>query len=787
MRKPVIKRLFSLIMCLAMFFTVVPAAMAAETVSSINVSVPSPAEGMIPVQAEEVSEEGFFYFIAWTDETGQLAGGERFRAGQTVRCYILAFAREGYEFENGAVIRINGSPAEMVLATPGRLQGYVEYRIFPLNLIATVTAPVDGALPEWNADADSEAFTVEVAGWYKAEESGAPESPMDRTETFQTGQIYYVDLAFRPVAGYTFPEEAPEATIDTLKAEFRNRQEDGGLVYRVKFTLPVGAAAVTVTPPAAGASPSEKGSVSGKNVVLSGGVVWLAGDTRMGAPDVFEAGTDYTCSVTLVSQDGAELADNMTVTINGNRAAAGGTMNGERTFRYTFSVPDCKAPTIKTAEQVNNGIKITWDPVPGVVRYAIYRQNGSEYQKVSERSGTSYIDTSPDSGKSNGYAIRCMNSAGKYVSPIGTVKAIVYYGLKAPTLTKPERTDNGLKLSWTEVPGAAKYAVYRRVGENGQWQRHTVVAGVSYLDRSVENGIRYYYTVRCLDDAGAIQSEESSVQTKEYFRLAGPVMTGAEKENKTIRVSWNAVKGAAKYAVYRKTDKDGEWVRYAITASTSYVDRKVENGGWYGYTVRCMDNSNRIISDYESTRARSYYDLNGPTIRTAARVEGGIRLTWDSIRGAAKYAVYRKTDGESTWTRHSVTTNTAYTDRNVENGVEYSYMIRCLDAAGTLISPERSARSVTYYRLAAPVITSVLWTNLGVRVTWNRVAGASRYFVMRKHGSDPWEPYSYTNETFFLDPEVTAGETYTYTVMCIGDGIEVISDYNRHGASIVLK
>ena len=55
-------------------------------------------------------------------------------------------------------------------------------------------------------------------------------------------------------------------------------------------------------------------------------------------------------------------------------------------------------------------------------------------------------------------------------------------------------------------------------------------------------------------------------------------------------------------------------------------------------------------------------------------------------------------DGESKYTRISVSTSTSYTDRSAVNGTYYYYRIWCMNASNTVIGEWSNARAITCNR-----------------------------------------------------------------------------------------
>ncbi|MGQ9710362.1 MAG: alpha amylase N-terminal ig-like domain-containing protein [Anaerolineae bacterium] len=71
----------------------------------------------------------------------------------------------------------------------------------------------------------------------------------------------------------------------------------------------------------------------------------------------------------------------------------------------------------------------------------------------------------------------------------------------APTLTATEGAGQ-VVLSWTSVPGAVRYHLYRSLLPGGGYTRIAEMTGTVYTDTAVVNGTWYYYRVAAVDGAG---------------------------------------------------------------------------------------------------------------------------------------------------------------------------------------------------------------------------------------------------------------------------------------------
>jgi len=181
------------------------------------------------------------------------------------------------------------------------------------------------------------------------------------------------------------------------------------------------------------------------------------------------------------------------------------TVSGANSYGYSSNTVSAKplplAPASpKAVSSSYNSIKISWAAVTGAAGYAIYRSNSSTgtYTKLVTLKTTSYINLALTTGQTYYYKIqayRTMNGKNTYgpSSNIAFAKAIPgtpgYF--KAATVS-----NTGIKISWSAVPGASGYTVYRVSSSSGDTEKLTNVKVTSYTDKAVIPGEIYLYTVK---------------------------------------------------------------------------------------------------------------------------------------------------------------------------------------------------------------------------------------------------------------------------------------------------
>ncbi|MCD8050543.1 MAG: S8 family serine peptidase [Clostridiales bacterium] len=197
------------------------------------------------------------------------------------------------------------------------------------------------------------------------------------------------------------------------------------------------------------------------------------------------------------------------------------------------------------------------------------------------------------------------------------------------------------------------------------------------------------------------------------------------------------------------------------------------------YTVAYSDNINIGTATVTVTGKGAYtgsvtttFSIRcaAPTLSSVTNTSSGVKVTWGKVSGATGYRVYRKADGETSWTAvKSSTTSTSYTDTTAKSGTVYSYTVRAyakVNGSNVWGSYDTSGKSIT--RLNAPTLSGVTNASSGITVTWTKVTGAQGYRIYRKAGSaSSWtavKTVSGGSTLSWTDTSVSNGTKYTYTV-----------------------
>ena len=307
----------------------------------------------------------------------------------------------------------------------------------------------------------------------------------------------------------------------------------------------------------------------------------------------------------------------------------------------------------------------------------------------------------------------------------------------APTITKAENVNGGIKVTWGAVAGAEQYRLYVYSESTGSWKKVTDTASTSATFNgisgiSLKSGTSYRFTVKCIRPA--VSSYDKTGKTITY--IAQPVLSSAANATSGVTVQWGKVTGAAKYRVFRKVSGASKWDKVTDTTSTSCTDTTSKSGTTYIYTVRCISGDGKSYTSSYDAKGKTVLRLSNPSV-TVSNTASGVAVKWGKVTGANGYYVYRKTDSGKYSKIATIKSGStvSYTDTAVKskNGTTYTYTYTVRAYNGSTLSSYAGKKIV---RLTAPTISSV--TNSSGRtmtVKWNKNSSATGYQVYYKTGS----------------------------------------------------
>ena len=143
----------------------------------------------------------------------------------------------------------------------------------------------------------------------------------------------------------------------------------------------------------------------------------------------------------------------------------------------------------------------------------------------------------------------------------------------------------------------------------------------------------------------------------------------AESDGSTATLSWDKVENADKYYVYQY--KNGKYVKIRTTTDTSVTLNGLKNGETYKFLVRYSIGGKLSPMTYSyRITVKVYYK---PIVK-ATSTENSIKLTWQAVPNAEKYAIYKYVDGKAV--KLCETEKLAVRINKLTPDTEYQYIVR---------------------------------------------------------------------------------------------------------------
>ncbi|MBQ7861936.1 MAG: fibronectin type III domain-containing protein, partial [Clostridia bacterium] len=249
------------------------------------------------------------------------------------------------------------------------------------------------------------------------------------------------------------------------------------------------------------------------------------------------------------------------------------------------------------------------------------------------------------------------------------------------------------------------------------------------------------------------------------YKIVVPVTSKVTFASNTsaIKLAWNAVSGAAGYAIYVKNGNG--WRLLGTTSNLSVTYSNLPQGTKYTFAVKAGIRYNGRV--YWAT---SYKTINTATTAPAtakivtSQNTSAIRLTWSAVKGANGYALYLKTSAG--WKHLYNTANTTALFTNLKAGTNYIYAVRSITVTASnqyLLGGFRE-----YIAATLPVAPTVNVSVSGGKATirWNKVAGATGYQVYYKTATGSYVLIKTVGNsvTSITDSGYTAGKNYNFAV-----------------------
>ena len=289
--------------------------------------------------------------------------------------------------------------------------------------------------------------------------------------------------------------------------------------------------------------------------------------------------------------------------------------------------------------------------------------------------------------------------------------------------------------------------------------------------------------------SSGIRVVDGSAATISNNIVDGSGNNGISENDSTVTVSGNTVQNTTGNGIYLDGGK-GDITSNTVFGSTS-ADIKFANTatGTASKNTVATGGVKNSGTGKVTIKSDNVTKIEAAEMKSATATTDGIKVTWGTVSGAAKYRLYYRESGTSKWIKIGDTTATSYTWKKGNGGTTYDFTVVCLDKNDAACSSyDAIGVSATFPGSAGSELTKVTAvsnTDTGIKVTWSKEDGAAKYRLFYKTGSGKWTKIGDTTKTSYTWPKAQSGVTYSFTVRGLdSSGAYTSSSYDNTGMSI---
>lgn len=401
-------------------------------------------------------------------------------------------------------------------------------------------------------------------------------------------------------------------------------------------------------------------------------------------------------------------------------------------------------------------IRLTWAKGVGATGYYIWRSpagagNFTRIATVPGNAVLSYIDSNLTTNTPYSYKIQTyyyQSSTGKtFVSADFSNTLTATAVPTAPSnLVATSMGYNTISLKWTASVNVSNYNIYRSDAINGNYVLIGTTATNSFTDQnSIQTGVSYFYKITSVTDG--VQSPYSSIATAAAIPVAPTGLYTVSVSDSAIKLFWNTslTSGYSGYVIEQRNDYTPTWtqVKTVVGSDTSSCAiTGLTTGQNYYFRIRgYTTTSGGSVNGDASSQVVGVAKPNAPAPFTvASKAYNYLLLTWNAVRNADGYEVYRSTSSAaSSFVKIRTVADTGasvyyHSDLTVTAGITYYYRVIAYTNntfTGRPVYSSYSSIKSAYARPVAPTAVSVVNTSYnGATLQWNTVTGATGYDIL---------------------------------------------------------
>jgi fibronectin type 3 domain-containing protein len=271
-----------------------------------------------------------------------------------------------------------------------------------------------------------------------------------------------------------------------------------------------------------------------------------------------------------------------------------------------------------------------------------------------------------------------ISGVGNYTGTVQKTFKIVF-GKVAGLKQSGSKSSASATLTWTAVPGASGYEIYRATSKNSTYKKVKEQSAVTFRNTGLTGGSRYYYKIRAYKTVNGTKVYGAYSNVISAMTLPKTPKLKLEASASAITVKWDKISGCKGYELYMSTSKNGTYTRIknANASTVSYKKSGLSSGKTYYFKVRSYitDASGKKVYSNYSTVVSGMRLPKAPSIRLTTSGKS-VKVSWSKATGCKGYELYMSTSKNGTYSRIKSGNVTSYTKTGLVSGKTYYFKLR---------------------------------------------------------------------------------------------------------------
>lgn len=434
-------------------------------------------------------------------------------------------------------------------------------------------------------------------------------------------------------------------------------------------------------------------------------------------------------------------------------------------------ITDSEKLMLNTLEQRGeNYVYISWSECENADGYSVYRAvNGSELTLIKNVFDTETCNYGLVNGYVYTYAVRpyMITASGEKIYGAFSDSEEIQIGVVAPASIRVEqKSESSVKISWEGVPLADGYLLYRSM-DSETWNLVKSVYDVSTVTYNLKNGEDYYFKLKAFRNiCGKKRYSSDSEMIKVEVGLKKPEhLNVALLSASSVHLSWDLVKGATAYRVYR-SDDDGEYrlIKTVRSEETTHYGLKPDKK--YTFKVAAISDTNEsYVKGKDSEEVDVMLSLDTvKELNVSRKSSNSVLLSWTAIDGATGYRLYRM-DENGVKRLVKTISDTQTVTYGLEDGKVYKFSVKPIHITDQYSPVGAESEQISYYNSQITGMETEKSSTKTFTLTWNHVQGATSYRVYLKQKDELLFVKEIEEESIEIDGTVYPDSTWVVTAV----------------------